>query len=224
MKIFYLISILILFNSFSARSQNNAKGTPDLWDIPTTEALISHNQQNYRDNKDVKDKQLQSTATVSVLKTTKDRCKELMDSLDKRLNSLFIIVADGLLALRVSSIMKDIYEYQSESFQIVIRNPEASLLYYNNQIKIIDDAKSVTNLIAMVILSYTDIGKMKVADRKIVYTQIIKQLSYLKERCHILNILLQNVEFSDLYKKSKAWQYIDMDKKMVEDILNGWKH
>lgn len=223
MKPFYLISLLMLLNSFFARSQN-AKGTPDIWDIPTTEALISHNQQNYQDNKEVKDKQLQSTATVTVLKTTKDRCKELMDSLDQRLSSLFIIVADGLLALRVSSIMKDIYEYQSGSFQIVIRNPDAALLYYNNQVKIIDDAKSVTNLIAMVILSYTDIGKMKVADRKIVYTQIIKQLNYLKERCHILNVLLQNVEFSDLYKKSKTWQYIDMDKKMVEDILNGWKH
>ena len=172
MKIKYSFSFIAFFFCFYSQ----VKAQPNIWDIPATEALIAHNKTNFADNKTVKNNQLESTVTVGVLKNTKDKCKRLIDSLDKRLNSLYIILADATLAIQVSQIMKDILEYQSESFQLVLKYPYASFLYYNNQQKIIDDAGSVFNLIYMVILSYGDIGKMKVSERKIVYTQIIMQI------------------------------------------------
>ena len=147
-----------------------------------------------------------------------------MDSLDKRLNSLYIILADATLAVQASQIMKDIFEYQAESFQLVIKYPYASFLYYNNQQKIIDEAGSVFNLIYMVILSYGDIGKMKVSERKIVYTQIIMQLGYLRAKCNALDGQLKMIDFSETYKNSKGWNYIDMDKNKVNQILDDWKH
>ena len=80
--------------------------------------MISHNKTNFADNKTVKENQLKSTVTVGVLKNTKDKWKALMDSLDKRLNSLYIILADATLAIQVSRIMHDIVDYQAESFQL----------------------------------------------------------------------------------------------------------
>ena len=203
---------------------SQAKAQPNIWDIPATEALIAHNKTNFADNKTVKNNQLESTVTVGVLKNTKDKCKRLIDSLDKRLNSLYIILADATLAIQVSQIMKDIFEYQAESFQLVLKYPYASFLYYNNQQKIIDDAGSVFNLIYMVILSYGDIGKMKVSERKIVYTQIIMQLGYLRTKCSALDGQLKMIDFSETYKNSRGFQYIDMDKAKVNQIINDWKH
>ena len=220
MKTKNFISFIVFFFCFFSQ----VKAQPNIWDIPATEALIAHNKTNFDDNKTVKNNQLESTVTVGVLKNTKDKCKRLIDSLDKRLNSLYIILADATLAIQVSQIMKDIFEYQAESFQLVLKYPYASFLYYNNQQKIIDDAGSVVNLIYMVILSYGDIGKMKVSERKIVYTQIIMQLAYLKAKCNALYGQLKMIDFSETYKGSRGFQYIDMDKAKVNQIINDWKH
>jgi len=220
MKTNYFFSFIVFFFCFFSQ----VKAQPNIWDIPATEALIAHNKTNFDDNKTVKNNQLESTVTVGVLKNTKDKCKRLIDSLDKQLNSLYIILADATLAIQVSQIMKDIFEYQAESFQLVLKYPYASFLYYNNQQKIIDDAESVVNLIYMVILSYGDIGKMKVSERKIVYTQIIMQLAYLKAKCNALNGQLKMIDFSETYKNSRGFQYIDMDKAKVNQIINDWKH
>jgi len=197
---------------------------PNIWDIPATEALISHNKTNFADNKTAKENQAESTVTVGVLKNTKDKCKQLMDSLDKRLNSLYIILADATLAIQVSKILTDIYEYQSESFQLILKYPYAAFLYYNNQQKIINDAESLLSLIYMVVLSYGDIGKMKVSERKIVYTHIIMQMRYLRAKCSALDGQLKMIDFSETYKNARGWNYIDMDKNKVNQILNDWKH
>ena len=216
----YLFLSIVFFFCF----YTHAEAQPNIWDIPTTEALIAHNKTNFADNKTVKNNQLKSTVTVGVLKNTKDKCKRLIDSLDKRLNSLYIIMADAVLTIQVSNIMRDILEYQVESFQLVLKYPYASFLYYNNQQKIIDNARSVFSLIYMVILSYGDIGKMKVSERKIVYTQIVMQLGYLRAKCGALNGQLKMIDFSETYKNSRGFQYIDMDKDKVKQIINDWKH
>jgi hypothetical protein len=216
----YFFSLMVFFFCF----YSHAEAQPNIWDIPATEALIAHNKTNFSDNKTVKNNQLKSTVTVDVLKNTKDKCKRLIDSLDKRLNSLYIIMADAVLTIQVSNIMRDILEYQGESFQLVLKYPYASFLYYNNQQKIIDDARSVFSLIYMVILSYGDIGKMKVSERKMVYTQIVMQLGYLRAKCSALNGQLKMIDFSETYKNSRGFQYIDMDKDRVNQIINDWKH
>lgn len=217
----HFILFIVLINSFSSM---RTEAQPNIWDIPATEALISHNKTNYADNKTAKENQLKSTVTVGFLKKTKDKCKQLVDSLDKRLNSLFIILADATLAIQVSKILADIYEYQAESFQLILKYPFAGFLYYNNQQKIIKDAKSVLSLIYMVVLSYGDIGKMKVSERKIVYTHIIRQVAYLRAKCSALNGQLQMIDFSTTYKNGKSWNYINMDKNKINEILNNWKH
>jgi len=76
----------------------------------------------------------------------------------------------------------------------------------------------------MVVLSYGDIGKMKVSERKIVYTQIVMQLGYLRAKCSALNGQLKMIDFSETYKDSRGFQYIDMDKAKVNQIINDWKH
>lgn len=220
MKMKYILCTILMV-SFSFM---RLEAQPNIWDIPATEALISHNKTNFSDNKTAKENQLKSTVTVGILKRTKDKCKQLIASLDKRMNSLYIILADATLAIQVSKILTDIYEYQSESFQLVLKYPYSAFLYYNNQQRIIKDAESLLNLIYMVVLSYGDIGKMKVSERKIVYTHIIMQMGYLRAKCSVLDEQLKMIDFSETYKNSKGWNYIDMDKSKVNEILNTWKH
>ena len=222
MKGKYIISFLIIGAALLGGFRTNAQ--PNLWDIPTTEALIAHNKTNFSDNKTVNQNQAASTVSVGFLKNTKDQCKQLMDSLDKRLNTLYIILADATLVIQIGNIMSDVYQYQSDAFQLVLKYPYAAFLYYNNQQKIIRDAESLFNLVYLVILSYGDIGKMKVSARKIVYTQILSEMGYLRSMCSALDGELEMIDFSEKYKNSHGWNFIDMDKDKVSEILNDWKH
>src|SRR6185312_11382366 len=216
---FILCTILMVSFSFM-----RVKAQPNIWDIPATEALISHNKTNFADNKTAKENQVKSTVTVGLLKNTKDKCKQLIDSLDKRMNSLYIILADATLAIQVSKILADIYEYQADAFQLILKYPYAAFLYYNNQQRIIEDAESLLSLTYMVVLSYRDIGKMKVSERKIAYTHIIMQMGYLRAKCNVLDGQLKMIDFSETYKNSKGWHFLDMDKNKINQILNDWKH
>src|ERR1035438_7849117 len=101
MKCEYTISVLVTVALLLAGIRTNAQ--PNIWDIPTTEALIAHNKTNFSDNKTVNQNQAVSTVTVGFLKSTKDKCKQLMDSLDRRLNSLYIILADATLAIKIGN-------------------------------------------------------------------------------------------------------------------------
>jgi hypothetical protein len=222
MKQAIVLSFLTIDFLFSAGIFANAQ--PNIWDIPATEALIAHNQTNFSDNQTVNQNQATSTVTVGILKSTKDKCKQLMDSLDRRLNSLYFILADVTLAIQVTSIMSDVFEYQAEAFQLVLQYPFAGFLYYNNQQRIIKDLRNVFNLIYLVVLSYGDISKMKLAERKIVYTQIISEMGYLRSLCSALVGQLQMIDFSEKYKTSGGWNYIDMDRGKIAQILNDWKH
>jgi hypothetical protein len=218
----YILPVFLMLSLLFVGKTTNAQ--PNIWDIPATEALISHNKTNFSDNKTAKENQAISTVTVGFLKKTKDKCKQLVDSLDKRLNSLYIILADATLAIQAAKIISDVYEYQSDAFQLVLKYPFAAFLYYNNQQRIIKDVESLVKLIYMLVLSYGDIGKMKVSGRKIVYTQIIMQMGYLRSKCSALYGQLQMIDFSETYKNSKGWNYINMDKDKVNQILNSWKH
>ena len=99
MKPKYILAVFLMLSLLFVGKTTNAQ--PNIWDIPATEALISHNKTNFSDNKTAKENQAISTVTVGFLKKTKDKCKQLVDSLDKRLKSLYIILADAILAIQV---------------------------------------------------------------------------------------------------------------------------
>jgi hypothetical protein len=49
-------------------------------------------------------------------------------------------------------------------------------------------------------------------------------MGYLRSKCSALYGQLQMIDFSETYKNSKGWNYINMDKDKVNQILNSWKH
>ena len=70
----------------------------------------------------------------------------------------------------------------------------------------------------------TAASRKKVDEKKIVYAQIISQTGYLRAKCSALVEQLQMIDFSEKYKNSGGWNYIDMDKNKVNQVLNDWKH
>jgi hypothetical protein len=57
-KYFFVFCIVLLSHQFGFAQ-------PNIWDVPLTESLISHNKNNYADHKEARNNQLVSAATVS---------------------------------------------------------------------------------------------------------------------------------------------------------------
>ena len=215
-KIFFCIIFSLLWRAGEAQA--------NYWNMPLTETMISHNQTNYSDNKTAAANQALLTTSEAGVQAQKNQCKKLMDSLDKRLNEAYIVIADIVTAAKIAQAMQDIYEYQSEAVGLATQHPVGIFLYYNNEATIITDMENMYKLVTLIIISYGDINKLNVTDRKIIYTQVYGQMNYLRNKCQVLVQLLKEIQFSDLYKNTNAWQFVNQDGDKVKSILNDWKH
>lgn len=213
------LCLTMLFSLFTA-----AAGAQQYFDMGTTTALIAQNKRNYSDHQKARDGQLASQATVSSWKTTKATCKKIMDSLDNRLKQAYIVYADLVTIAEVAGTMADITQMQAQSLSLVAKYPYATALFTSGELKIADDAVSLYKLVALIVISYGDINKLSVSSRKMVFMQVSEQLRYLRARCETLYQQLRAMELGELYKNTKAWNYIDMDKTKMQDILKNWKH
>ncbi len=217
MKTVLFIALCFLLSIPAAQAQ-------EYFDMGTTSALVSQNKKNYSDHQKARDNQLLSQATVSSWKSTKASCKKIMDSLNARLTQAYIVYADLVTVADVATAMADITGLQAESLGLAAKYPYALQLFVSGELKIVDDAVSLYKLVALIVISYGDINKLSVASRKMVFMQVSEQLRYLRARCKTLNGQLKSIELGDLYRNTKTWNYIDMDKTKMNDILKGWKN
>jgi hypothetical protein len=195
----------------------------DIWDIPATEQMISHNKKNYSDHKEAKNNQLASHATVAAWKSSTNQFKTVSDFIDKRLTSAFIVVADVTTLYNIYRQLSEMMQYEAKSFEIVRQHPWTASYLTSEQVKIIKSGTDLFNYISLLVLSYWDISKMKVSARKVVFHSIDLQVGVLKARCYSMYNMMKRLEWTTEIKKSKPVQMINKDKQIIQDILRNIK-
>src|SRR3954464_11882552 len=144
-------------------------GQQEIWDIPATEQMISHNKQNYSDHKEAKNNQLASQATVAAWNSSTNQFKTVSDFIDKRLTSAFIVVADVTTLYNIYRQLSEMMQYEAKSLEIVRHHPWLASYLAGEQTKIIKSGTDLFNYISLLVLSYGEISKMKVSARKVVF-------------------------------------------------------
>ena len=192
---------------------------PNYWDTPTTEYLIAHNKDNYKDHKDFKNNQVVSQGTVSKWKSITYKLKNLTDSIDKRLSSFFIITADASTVLAIYTALNEMYAYQSESMEIGYKYPYTIPVLISRENEIITSASSLISYLALIVNSYTDISKMKVSDRNIIYHEIRMDLDVIRLRCYSMLQKMKQIDFVNVLKRTQPFKFVNNDAQIVHDIL-----
>jgi hypothetical protein len=101
---------------------------PNTWNTPLTQIMVDHNKTNYSDHQQANQNQVLLTASATQVQTEKNKCKKLMDTLDKKLNDIAIVLADVVTTAKIAEAMKDIYQYQSEAAVLAAQHPIGILL------------------------------------------------------------------------------------------------
>lgn len=195
----------------------------DIWDIPATEQMISHNKQNYSDHQEAKNNQLASQATVLEWKNSTNQFKTVSDFIDKRLTSAFIVVADVTTLYNIYSQLAEMMQYEGKSLEIVKRHSWAATYMASEQAKIIKSGTDLFNYISLLVLSYGEISKMKVSARKVVFHSIDLQVGVLKARCYSMYNMMKRLDLTSEIRKSKPVQIINKDQQIIKDIFRNIK-
>ncbi len=215
-KYIFLFLLVILDLVSSGDAQVN------YWDMPTTEYLIQHNTDNYNDHKAFKDNQVASQATVSQWKSITFKLKSLTDSIDQRLSSVFIITADVSTVLAIYTALSDMYSYQNQSMRIALKYPYTIPVIIKRENEIIASASSFVSYLTLIVNSYTDISKMKVSDRNIIYREIRSELEVVRLRCYSMLQQMKQIDFVELLKETTPFKYVNNDKQLVKDIIKNF--
>lgn len=216
MKALPLIGIIFLISATTAQAQ------PNYWDIPSTEYLITHNKDNYKDHKEFKTNQFVSRGTVSRWKNITNKLKNLTDSIDRRLSSFFIITADASTVLAIYTALKDMYAYQSESLKIGSKYPYTIPVLIAKENEIISSASSFVSYLALIVNSYSDISRMRVSDRNIIYHEIRAELEVVRLRCYSMLMQMKQIDMVNTLKQTKPFKFINNDAQLVKSILNNF--
>lgn len=196
---------------------------PNDWDIPTTEALISHNKQNYSDHQAARNNQVVSQGTVSLWKSTTNKFNQLTNSIDQRLTSLYIITADAVLVYNIYTTLSDMASVEEESVQISFKYPFTVPILINGEQKIFQTASNLIEYISLLVVNYGTISKMKVSDRNLIFQEVTDDLNIMSTESNSLYLFMQRVQLSDQFKNTQPFQMINKDKQLVNDILNNLK-
>jgi len=210
----FLLITLVLVNASDAQV--------NYWDMPTTEYLIQHNTDNYNDHKAFKNNQVESQATVSQWKNITFKLKSLTDSIDQRLSSFFIITADVSTVMAIYTALNDMYSYQSQSMDIAIKYPYTVPVIIERENEVIASASSFVSYLTLIVSSYTDISKMKVSDRNIIYREIRSELEVVRLRCYSMLQQMKQIDFVESLKKTAPSRYINNDAQLVKDIIKNF--
>jgi hypothetical protein len=198
-------------------------GPLNTWDIPLTEVLISHSKKNHGDHLDMRNNQAVSTATVSEWKKRQNQLKQLVDQIDRRLSSVFIVIADVAMMYEVSSSFEEMASYQQKTFELLTRYPYGATLVLGPQQQLYKDAVELFSFVQLMVLSYGDLTKMKVSSRQAIYRKLRDQVYVLRSRCYSIYQIMRKIEFAQLLQHTQVYPFIQKDKAIVQEIINIFK-
>jgi hypothetical protein len=212
-----IILSTLLFSSLSSIAQQ------DTWDVGLTEALIARNKQEHAERSSLRDKQLLTSLQVQGWKERQTEFRQLMAAADKRLTSVFILLADVTLVYETVAAFREMFDLQQQSFQIIARHPQALLSAYSQQQRIIQDAEDLLRFGHLVVAGHGELGRMKTASRQAVYRELRDKVQVLRMRCKAMHASLQQFDLADALKNQPALAFIARDKAIVDDIIRQFK-
>ncbi len=201
----------------------HAVGQQDTWDMAATEVLIKANKRNYSDHKEATTNQLASQTSVATWKRGNNKFKNLADLLDNRLTSVAIAAADATTLYNIYRALNEMITLQQQALSIAYKYPWLAPVVVQHEQRIIDDAQDLASYITLLVLSYGELSRMKVAARKTLFHEIDLQLRELTGRCHSLYYSLKAFDAGQQIKNTKVGILVNRDAQLIKDILNKLK-
>lgn len=212
----FLSALSFSLSAYSQQSTIDIVGMHQLIDQSKDEHNVQVNARNNQATVNVNEQ-----ANLTLL----EKLKNVYRTLQQRYNTLGTAISVAEIGVEATPMVKQIVSYQSEIVQLAEKNPAGAALGIQTEIEFAEKAEALSGYVAGLVLSYGDINQMKASDRKLLFDYIIQQLSTIQELSgNMVNILTYS-NLSTLLRSVNPFQnYIDLDKSMVESIIQNAKY
>ena len=201
----------------------SVSGQKQMWDVGFTEMMISQNKQHYSDNVTAMNNQLVSQATVMEWKSLNDKMNNLVDSIDKWINKASIVLTDAVSAYQLAVKWKDIFQVQGKIISVVNKYPFATPFIIGPESQIISDGEEFLALVYLYILTGGQANKMRVAERKRLYNEIVDQCQIVLNKSKALYQVATTIHFQETFKATVPTNILNQDKQIVSNLLKDLK-
>lgn len=199
------------------------KAQSDYFDTPTITALIEQNKTDYNNHKAFRDNQILAQTTANSLKTSTTKMKMLVDNIDKRMNTIFIITADVSTTIHIYSCLDQVLSSQITALKLVAKYPWLAFWVTKYEENIVLSAKGLLSFTTLIVTTYGDLNKLSVGDRKQIYNEVDHQLSKIVINAKGMVYELQMIDLNYRIKNSPQSQMINNDKKLIAGIMKSFK-
>jgi len=200
-----------------------ARAQSDTWDVGLTEALIARNKQEHAERRDLRGEQLRNTALTESWRGRQLEFRRLSAELDRRLTSVYIVLADGFLAYEALTACREMLDWQQRSAQLLARHPQALLAVFGQQERIVRDAGDLLRFGHLMLAGHGELGRMKTAARQAVYRELRDKLQALRLRCRLLHDTLRGFDLAASLRNTPALAFLARDRAIVDDIIRQFR-
>jgi len=157
--------------------------------------------------------------------TLLDKMKKMYRSLQNRYNTLGTAINIADIGIYATPMVRQIINYQGQIIAEVEKNPAVAFLGYQTEIEFAGKAESLLGYVSGLTLSIGDINQMKASDRKLLFDEVISQLSRIQELSGKLVNTLAYSNLASLLRSINPFQsYIDMDKDLAKSIIQNARY
>jgi len=214
-----IVTLLALCFSLSAFSQQS------VIDIVAMHQLIDQSKSEHTLQVKARNNQATINANEQANLTLLDKMKKMYRTLQNRYNTLGTAINIADIGIYATPMVKQIISCQAQIVAAVEKNPAVAFLGYRTEIEFVQKAESLLGYISGLTLSIGDINQMKAADRKLLFDDVISQLSRIQELSGTLVNTLAYSSLSGLLRSVNPFQsYIDIDKDMAKSIIQHAKY
>lgn len=194
-------------------------------DIVGMHQLIDESKSENSQQVKAKNQQAANTGNEQVNLTLLDKMKNMYRTLQQRYNTLGTAISVADIGLYGEPMVRQIINYQGQIVALVEKNPAVAVLGYQTEIEFAEKAEGLIGYVAGLTLSIGDVNQMKASDRKLLFDYVIQQLSQIQELSGNMLNLLQYSNLASVLKALNPFQsWVDMDKSMINNILNNAKY
>jgi len=215
----FSIIIFLIFLSARTFAQQN------VIDIVGMHQLIDQNKSEHDLQVKARNNQATVDANEQANLTLLDKMKKMYRTLQNRYNTLGTAINIADIGIYATPMVRQIINYQGQIIAEVEKNPAVAFLGYQTEIEFAGKAESLLGYVSGLTLSIGDINQMKASDRKLLFDEVISQLSRIQELSgKLVNTLAYSNLSSLLHSINPFQSYIDIDKNMAESIIQNAKY
>ena len=184
---------------------------------------IDHSFKEHKRQSTIRDEQLVVGVLEETNKTETGKLKTTYNKVVSRLSKLGLAIDAAFMAQEAYPTLNTIIRTQTAIVNEVSDHPHLIPFAVENEIYVVNKARSLVNYMAGLMLSIGDLNQMKAGDRKLLLTHALNELKTVSGMSYKMLSTIRGRITAERFRKARFFAWVNREKEVIEDIIYNAK-